>query len=96
MDIIPIYDPQTLSTSTQHQRERAIHYLQSVGSELNRFSADKDLNICHLGARINELKQIGWIFSTIRKPAYDLFGRLHPNVAHYTLEGFQTPSEVAA
>ena len=80
-----------LSTSAAHQRNRIIAYLQSVGCELNRFTSDRELNVCHLGARIKELKQLGWIFSTIRKPAYDLFGRLHPNVAHYTLKGYVKP-----
>jgi hypothetical protein len=82
-----------LSTSTAHQRDRIIDYSQSVACELNRFTSDRELNVCHLGARIKELKQLGWIFSTVRKPSYDLFGRLHANVAHYTLKGYAKPEQ---
>lgn len=80
-----------LSTSTARQRDSIIDYLQTVGNELNRFTSDRTLNVCHLGARIKELKQLGWVFSTVRKPAYDLFDRVHPNVAHYTLKGYVKP-----
>lgn len=82
-----------LSTSVRRQRDDVLKAAQK-GEELNRYIADRDHNVCHLGARIQDLENMGYIFSVVRKPAYDLFGRLHPNIAHYTLKGFEAPSQV--
>ncbi|MBW8072373.1 MAG: hypothetical protein GJU77_01640 [Ferrovum sp.] len=75
-----------LNTSCGAQRARLLARLIDAGpAGVNRFQADKELNVCHLAARILALRKDGHTILTIRERAPDDEGRPHPAIARYVL-----------
>jgi hypothetical protein len=62
-------------------------YLSSHAGGINRFEADRDLNIVHVAARVQDLEALGCKFHTIRERAADPLGAIHTGIARYWLLG---------
>ena len=75
---------------TNAQEMRVLEHLKNnreIG--LNRFEGDTLLNVCHLAARINSLRNRGHIILTIYENANDTSGRFHKKIARYVWCGQQ-------
>lgn len=82
-----------VSIRTSAQEKRVLEHLKNnreIG--LNRFEADTLLNVCHLAARINSLRNRGHIIRTIYENANDTNGRFHKKIARYVWCGQQRDS----
>ncbi|WP_026472363.1 helix-turn-helix domain-containing protein [Alkanindiges illinoisensis] len=81
----------SLSNLTQDaQKQRVLEHLQhnpAIG--LNRFEADKLLNVCHLAARIKALRNEGYSIISVAEIAHDLNGRPHKGIARYFWQACQ-------
>lgn len=71
--------------SREAQCRRLLDYLQAHSSGLNRYEAERLLSVCHLAARIFELKEHGYYFVTIMEKATDAHGAEHYGIARYFL-----------
>ncbi|MFI4919847.1 MAG: helix-turn-helix domain-containing protein [Legionellales bacterium] len=79
----------SLPTNGNSQRTRIIDYLQTHDTGLNRYEADKLLNVCQFPARIFELKALGHVFLTITETAEDLNGRIHHDIVRHFWREFK-------
>ena len=57
----------------KNQRERVLEYIRRFGS-ITTWQAYQDLGISQLGARIYELKELGYVFTKSRKYTQNRFG----------------------
>lgn len=83
------------STSTESQYARLLAYWQTHDGGLNRYEADRLLNVCHLAARVHVLESKGCCFTTQDETAPDLLGRLHVGIRRYWLQ-FAPPHLVSS
>lgn len=72
--------------SLKAQRQRILEYLQTHDTGLNRYEAERLLNVCQLAARVFELKADGHRFLTLKERAIDPHGIEHRGIARYYLE----------
>lgn len=84
------------STSQAAQVRRVLDYLQTNAGGLNRYEAERLLNVCHLAARIVSIKEMGYAILTTKERAPDPYGQSHPNIARYFLTGGTTSKQEAA
>lgn len=75
--------PFDTSPYSASQRDRLIRELGR--GVVSTFDARDCFGIPHPGARIQELRQLGYVIETIRRSAIDGTGTAHHGVAHYTL-----------
>lgn len=61
-----------------NQRERVLKYIADFGF-ITSYQAYQDLGITQLGARIKELKDMGYVFETVDIRTKDRYG----NPTHY-------------
>ncbi len=74
------------STATPAQLARLLaHWLTHDGG-LNRYEADRLLNVCHLAGRVQDLEAKGCFFTFTDETAPDLQGRLHNGIRRYWLK----------
>lgn len=69
--------------SISQQQERTLQALREAPQ--STFSLRSQFNIMHPGARIQELRDMGYRIDTIRQTSVDDYGRKHPAVAVYVL-----------
>lgn len=74
------------STSTESQYVRLLAYWLAHDSGLNRYEADRLLNVCHLAARVQDLEAKGCHLITQDETAPDLLGRAHIGIRRYWLK----------
>lgn len=74
------------STSTESQYVRLLAFWLAHDSGLNRYEADRLLNVCHLAARVQDLEAKGCHFITQDEIAPDLLGRPHNGIRRYWLK----------
>ena len=71
------------------QESRVLDYLMTNQHKgINRYEADFGLNVCHVSARINSLRNKGHDITTVYENANDLNGRMHKKIARYYWRGF--------
>lgn len=71
--------------SQEAQQARVLAFMQSNGTGLNRYEAEKLLGVCHLAARIFALKERGYVFLKAFETATDPHGVEHQGIARYFL-----------
>ena len=69
--------------SVTEQQKRVLQALREAPQ--STFSLRSQFNIMHPGARIQELRDMGYRIDTIRQTSVDDYGRKHPAVAVYVL-----------
>lgn len=69
--------------SVTEQQRRVLEALREASQ--STFSLRSQFNIMHPGARIQELRDMGYRIDTIRQTSVDDYGRKHPAVAVYVL-----------
>lgn len=85
MTALNAFDSKDKSTSETAQKRRVLEYLQTTTSGLNRYEAERLLNVCHLAARINSLRAEGHVILKTTEMAVDPFGHIHRGIARYFL-----------
>ncbi|MFJ2482358.1 helix-turn-helix domain-containing protein [Pseudomonas sp. NPDC087598] len=81
------------NTSGTAQRARLLERLHA--GPIDTFTAIRELNIIRLGARVNELRGLGYKILTHRLTLNDDQGRPHQRMALYYLSS-NSPAEVTA
>ncbi|MCC2636872.1 MAG: Helix-turn-helix domain [Moraxellaceae bacterium] len=74
------------STATPAQHARLLAYWLTHDCGLNRYEADRLLNVCHLAGRVQDLEAKGCFFTFADETAPDLQGRLHNGIRRYWLK----------
>ena len=69
--------------TASEQQKRVLHALREAPQ--STFTLRSQFNIMHPGARIQELRDMGYRIDTIRQTSVDDYGRKHPAVAVYVL-----------
>ncbi len=89
LDTPPDYQPPTASiqdVSNASQHRRLLAGLIEAGADgITTVQARRDLNVMQPAARIQELRERGYIITTMRQPVLDDYGRKHPGVGRYVL-----------
>ena len=89
LDTPPDYQPpaasiQDASKASQHRRLLA-GLIEAGANGVTTIQARRDLNVMQPAARIQELREQGYIIATIRQTIEDDHGRKHHAVARYVL-----------
>lgn len=71
--------------SAGEQQRRVLDALREAPQ--STFDLRSRYNVMHPGARIQELREMGYDIDTIRQARIDDYGRKHPGVALYVLLG---------
>lgn len=84
------------STSAAAQVRRVIEHLNNQSGGLNRYEAERLLNVCQLAPRILTIKEMGYPILTIRERATDPYGQVHKGIARYFIASGAAPVQEVA